>query len=159
MKFMKSRWFFAAFLAVVGVLAIAIGAVIVHHNPVSHQVIVMVMSGLGLLAGSTVIQTYPIAGTFPTSQQAVSCNTQIARVVMGDTDTIAVLTHNWGLTAAQAAQFLPLIKWYVENIGATFPPVSFTLTDTNTVSVNKVATTGSGCTLVVALERPLSSTL
>jgi hypothetical protein len=108
---------------------------------------------------STVIQTYPIAGTFPTSAQAVSCNTQISRVVLADADTVAVLTHNWGLTAAQAAAFLPLVSYYVENIGATFPPVSFTLTDTNTVSVNKTATTGSGSTLVVVLQRPLSSTL
>lgn len=156
----KSKASFTALLAVLGVLAIAIGIVMYFHNaaPVHHTVGYL-LTGLTMLAGTTIIQTFPIAGTFPTSAQAVGCNTQINRVVMADGDTSATLTHNWGLTAAQLAQFLPLISFYVQNPGVSYPVVSFALTDSNTVTMAKTGTTGSGGTYVVALQRPYSATL
>jgi len=146
-----------ALLAVLMLSVVAAGTV-AHYHGIHHALGYMV-TALTMLAGSTVIQTYPIAGTFPTSAQAFYNNTQINRVVMADADTVAVLTHNWMLSTAQLAAFLPIISFYIENIGATYPPVSFALTDSNTVTMNKTATTGSGGTYVVTMARPLSSTL
>lgn len=117
--------------------------------------------GLIGLFGTTIIQTWPIAGTFPTSQQAVSFNTQTSRVVFADADTVAVLTHNWGISAAQLAAFFPLIDFYAQNAGTagtTLPQLTFALTDSNTVTINKTAATGSGGTYVVTLQRPWSAT-
>jgi hypothetical protein len=138
------------------------GAGILHHylgHQITQHAVWMTLTSLTMLTGvATIIQTWPIAGTFPTSAQAVDFNTQISRVVMADGDTVAVLTHNWGISAAQLAAFFPLISFYVQNIGSTAPPVSFALTDSNTVTLNKTGTTGSGGTYVVSLFRPYSAT-
>jgi hypothetical protein len=145
-------------VAVAGIAAVVLGWTGFNQAAAGHHLAAMIATGLTMLAGSTIITTWPIAGTFPTSAQAVNFNTQIYRVVTVDADTTAVLTHNWGISAAQLAAFFPLISFYVENIGATFPPVSFALTDSNTVTMTKLATTGSGATLVVTLQRPYSAT-
>ena len=159
MKFTKSKCL-TALLAVMGLCAIVMGAVLIYHSPASHALAFKILGTFAVLAGTaSVVQTFPIAGTFPTSAQAVSCNTQINRCVFADGDTTLALTHNWGLTATQLAQFLPLITWYIQNPGVTAPVVSFALTDSNTVTMAKVGTTGSGGTFVVTLQRPQSMTL
>lgn len=114
-----------------------------------------------LVGATTVIQTWPIAGTFPTSAQAVNFNTQISRVIMADADTTATLTHNWGISAAQLAAFFPLINYYAQNVGTngtTLAQLTFALTDSNTVTITKTAATGSAGTFVVEMQRPYSAT-
>jgi len=152
----------AVFTALLAVMVIGIGAVVGAHYGWHLSNPAMIAMGLAvpvIFGTATVIQTFPLAATFPTSAQAVNVNTQISRVVMADTDTLATLTHNWLLTAAQLAQFLPLISWYVENPGVSYPVVSFALTDSNTVTMAKTVATGSGGTYVVSLFRPYSATL
>lgn len=146
-------------VALAGLAAVIVGIAGWQYALHTHHALTMAVNSFTLMVGvATIIQTWPIAGTFPTSAQAVNYNTQISRVVMADGDTIAVLTHNWMIPAAQLAAFFPLISFYVENVGATYPPVSFALTDSNTVTVNKSGTTGSGGTYVVTLQRPYSAT-
>ena len=156
--------FMAALATLLAVFAIAVIAVLAHHQAnLTHKAIAYGLTGLSLLAGTaTIIQTYPLAATFPTAAQAFYNNTQISRVVMADGDTTAVLTHNWMLSAAQLAAFLPLIQYYIQALdsaGVTYPILSFALTDSNTVTITKAAVTGSGGTYVVSMQRPLSSTL
>jgi len=159
MQFTKTK-LFTALLAVLGLAAIVTGAVLVHNHPISSLMAAKLLASLAVLAGTaSVIQTFPIAGTFPTSAQAVSCNTQINRCIFADGDTTLTLTHNWGLTAAQLAQFLPIISYYAQNSGVSANTLSFALTDSNTVTVTRAATTGGGGTFVVSLYRPYSATL
>jgi hypothetical protein len=160
-------------LAVLAVMATALGFTTAHFVPAIHAIhaihahmhlaLAVGSLSLSLLASTvTIIQTYPIAGTFPTSAQAFYNNTQISRLVAADSDTVAVLTHNWMLSAAQLAAFLPLITYYIQALdsaGVTLPLLTFALTDSNTVTMTKVAATGSGGTYVVTMQRPLSSTL
>ena len=143
--------------AVLTILAVAVSVVAYHYHP--SNMLGMVESFTFLLGIASVVQTFPLAGTFPTSAQAFDCNTQINRCVFADTDTTLTLTHNWGLSVAQLAQFLPLISFYIQNPGVSYPVVSFALTDSNTVTMAKTIATGSGGTFVVIMLRPLSSTL
>ena len=165
---MKTRKITLAIAAVLSVTVMAAACLLLFRHDVaqsfhalSHTAKLVLWSVSTLAFGTTVIQTWPIAGTFPTAAQAFNFNTQISRVVFADADTTATLTHNWGISAAQLAAFFPLIDYYAQNVGTTgttLPQLTFALTDSNTVTITKTAATGSGGTFVVTLNRPYSTT-
>lgn len=101
------------------------------------------------------------SATAPTAAQAKQISAMSILVNFTDTDTVFSLTHNWGLSAAQAAALLPQIIWDAVNFPQALgtqvvPALAFTFGDTNVIGVTKLADTGSGCTIVVYLRRPHS---
>lgn len=93
--------------------------------------------------------------TAPTSAQSATVNAVVAQIAFGDTDTIATLTHSMGFSAAALAALQPYISWYLQTPGGatnTLAVLSFALTNSNTVTVNKVSNTGTGGTYVVIIQ-------
>lgn len=139
-----------------------------------HQAALAILSLVGLAGAVTVTYPYPLAGTTaaPTAVQAASTNMIVAQVVWADADTLALVTHNFGLLT---------VDFLSPNLGGTvntpttgqlFPKVtvtplvqgaaiSFYIPPTvtlgqNTVTIGKGSVTGSGSTLAVYIERPFS---
>lgn len=106
------------------------------------------------MAAAVVTYQYPVIGTTaPTAIQASVVSSLACQVSMGDTDTTGVITHNWGLSAAQNTALQPWLSVWLQTPGTLVPILSFALS-TNTVSITKVSATGSGGTYVVTLQRP-----
>lgn len=78
-----------------------------------------------------------------------------ALVGFTDTDTTWTFTHNWGLSAAQAAALLPqVIVNPVSGAQTVAPVIAVNVTSsTNVVTFTKVQATGSGMTVSVWLRR------
>ena len=112
-----------------------------------------VPGGLVLINGSV---------TPPTAIQASQIPRLTAKVVMNLADTQATITHNWGLDASAPTYFDPEIWFNTENgsgtaAGTWVIQLSFDLTNTNVVLVNKLAGAagvGSAGTFIVTLRRP-----
>lgn len=109
---------------------------------------------------NTVTYEAPVSGTVaPTAAQSKNKNT-VSAVVTGDgvvTSTSIVITHNWGLTAAQLAQGFPQVV--VENLlvgGQAGNPI-VAAKAANSVTLTVVAFTGAA--LRVRLQRPMSLTV
>ena len=92
--------------------------------------------------------------TPPGSTQVASLVT--ARVVMTDLDTVATITHN--MQAVGLTNGFPLVHGRLSGAPTTTLAAPYTLvnTDSNTVTVGKVAQTGSAMTLEVDIMRPFS---
>lgn len=160
---MKKLKIGAALLA----LAILPAAVLLFHLNI--QTVCMLLAG----AGAAVTFTYDsfehtsaYGGNFtggsavaPTAAQAQQISRQSASVSFTDADTTWVFTHNWGLSAAQAAAHLPDVLINIisgqQAVGtAKAPNIAVNVTsDTNKVTFTKVADTGSGCTVSIVLRR------
>lgn len=109
---------------------------------------------------STVTYVTPVAGTTaPTTTEAFRVKSLVATVAMVAADTTAVITHNWGLTAAEAADLQPWIRYYFTASGTIAPIITFALTDTNSITITKLSVADQSGTLVVILERPFSKQL
>jgi hypothetical protein len=114
-----------------------------------------VPGGLVLINGSA---------TPPTAIQASQIPRLTCAVVMNLADTQATLTHNWGLDASAPTYFDPEVWYTVQNgsgtaSGTWVPQLSFDLTNTNVVLVNKLAGAagvGNAGTFIITLRRPLS---
>ncbi len=112
----------------------------------------------------TVTYTYPVAGTTaPTALQASNANAVVADVVAtADADTTAVVTHNFGLTAAQLANGFPLVN-EVPTLSQALTAMSGWVNSANaanTSTFTKLASVGSGnasAQLRVTIQRPFSS--
>src|ERR1700676_3495601 len=105
----------------------------------------------------TITYTYPVAGTTaPTIAQALQCNMVVATINWSDSETTALLTHNWGLSAAQAANlWSTVIIDYLSGSTTTLPQaITVLLTNTNVVTIGKSTIVGGQGTLVVTLLRP-----
>lgn len=159
----------ASFLIVVPVAAYSI------HTHNTHLAIAL-LSLMGL-AGVTVTYPYPLAGTTapPTAVQAASTNMIVAQVVLADADTLAVVTHSFGLLTVDFLS--PNLGGTVQppTTGQLFPKVTITPLATaaaisffipptvtlgqNTITLGKGSVTGSGSTLAVYIERPFSMVL
>jgi len=154
---------FALLLSVTPALAITSHSL--HH--ISGVAIAISMAGLGLCG--TVVVTYaenlnaaraavgffPGGTTAPTAGQAAQMNSLGATVFMADTDTTAIVIHNWLLTAAQVAALEPWIVWWWTSAGTTLLGMNFTSSSTNVI-VTKASGTGSGGTFNVILQNPNS---
>lgn len=100
------------------------------------------------------------SATPPTAQQAAQVQKQTAQVVLADADTQALFTHNMGLDASAPAFFEPEIFYYPQltTAGGTYlTGLTFDVTNTNVVKVNKANFLGSGGTFIVTVRRPHSA--
>lgn len=126
-------------------------------NPSPHSIVAAVLTaGAAFVAGTaTVTYLYPVAGaTAPTAAQIRLLSLVTVQVHFGDTDTSAVLTHNFGESTAENAFGFPINSWWITAPGTVVPLISLAFTDTNTVTITKASVTGSNCTIEVALLRP-----
>jgi hypothetical protein len=108
----------------------------------------------------TITYAYPVAGTTPpTLAQALLCNMVTATVFWSDSEVTALLTHNWGLTAAQSANLWPVVIIEYDTGSLTTLPQAITVnlsSSTNVVTLNKSTVVGGNGTLLVTLLRPFS---
>ena len=142
-----------------------------------HAVSIASLVSIGLAIGGTVTFTYESfqhSGSFgggftggsnvaPTAAQAQQVQAMSALVGFTDTDTTWTFTHNWGLSAAQAAALLPQVIMEITNgwNGNAFvfgtavnPVIGVNVTsNTNVVTFTKLQATGSGCTMSIWLRR------
>jgi len=161
---MTHRRKIGAALAILALAILPAAAFATHH-------VVQLLSVLVLVGGSTVVyqsfQTgfsqnagYTGGATAPTQEQSATVQAVVATVQFSDTDTIATFTHNFGLSAAAAAALAPYIQWYALLFAATtntYPLLTFALTNTNVITINKISNTGTGSTIVVIVRRPWSA--
>lgn len=100
------------------------------------------------------------SSTPPTAGQASQVQTQKALINFLDADTQALFTHNWGLDASAPTYRDPEVHAHCETQGpltATFLPLlTFDVTNTNVVKVNKPALGGTAGTFIVTIRRPHS---
>jgi hypothetical protein len=83
---------------------------------------------------------------------------QTALVALGDAETFALFTHNWGLGNSFPAFLFPFISYRQSDIG-TGPStqlgnLTFVISNTNVVGIQKLAGVGSGGSFIVTLMRP-----
>src|SRR6266853_1994042 len=75
--------------------------------------LVAIGGALGLAGTITVNYLDPGSGTTaPTGVLAAAVNAQTLQLGMGDADTTQVVTHMWGLGAAQLAKGFPTIQYW-----------------------------------------------
>ena len=100
------------------------------------------------------------SATPPTAIQASQVQKQTAQVIFtADSDVQALFTHNWGLDASAPTYFEPEILYWEQltNAGGTYVAgLTFDVTNTNVVKVNKLNFLGTGGTFIVTLRRPQS---
>lgn len=111
----------------------------------------------------TVTVTYNIRGggvtikastTPPTAAQAAQVQKQSAVVAFGATaDVQALFTHNWGLDASAPTYYEPEILLYQLLDGTYAPSLTFDVTNTNVVAINKLGS-NAPTTVLVVLRRP-----
>ena len=101
--------------------------------------------------------------TPPTAAQAANINSQAFSVIASaDGDTDVVITHNWGLTAAQIALLQPWPRLFgLQGAAASFALSNWTVKAwaANTITLTKTTAGGSGnaaAQLGGVLERPHS---
>lgn len=157
--------------ALLALALLPVAGFLIHPVSVAHLV------SLGLLIGGTVTFTYESfqhSGSFgggftggsavaPTAAQAQQVQAMSALVGFTDTDTTWTFTHNWGLSAAQAAALLPQVimeitaGWNGNALvfgTAVNPVIAVNVTsNTNVVTFTKLQATGSGCTMSIWLRR------
>jgi hypothetical protein len=111
----------------------------------------------------TVTYTHPVAGiTAPTALQSSNAQSVIADVIAtADGDTTAVVTHNFGLTAAELASGFPnvIMTPVLSQALAALSSWTNTANAANTSTFTKLATAGSGNAanqLHVTVQRPHS---
>ncbi len=136
-----------------------------HSNHIPWGLLVSV----GTLVGGAVVTTWSsfaalnpqatyLGGTTPpTAAQAQQCAQQTVTFSCTDADTTINITHNWGLSAAQAAAYQPqLIGPYLlaNGTGTTLPAITWSFSNTNVLQGTKTSIAGSGCTFNVVLRYP-----
>lgn len=91
-------------------------------------------------------------GTTPPGHTQVA-NMVNARVVFTDLDTVATITHN--MQASGLANGFPVVTARLSGAPSTTLAAPYTIvdTDSNTVTVGKVAQTGSAMTIEVCIQR------
>lgn len=146
-------------LTLLALLLVALVVSLAHRN--GHGLMALIV-GLPVI-GFTV--TYGFAGaasgttTAPTAGQSSTLPAITCQLAMGDTETQAFITHNWGLPASAPSFFFPEINYLVQvNSGAQtqVPCLTFSWLNTNVLVVNKLNALLSGGTFVVYLRKPHS---
>jgi hypothetical protein len=95
------------------------------------------------------------SATPPTAGQASVVHKQRAQVIMADSDTQALFTHNFGLDISAPTYLDPtiIVTAQLLNAGGTFlTGFTFDVTNTNVVKINKLNALGSGGTFIVELH-------
>ena len=105
----------------------------------------------------TVTYLYPATGiTPPTAAQMLLQNLLTVQVNSLDADTTGVITHNWGLSAAETAFYRPLIipKAVVLETAGQLLTWVLPAANANQLSFNKTGAVGSGGTYIFDILRP-----
>jgi hypothetical protein len=93
----------------------------------------------------------------PTIIQMVGINSLVAQVSFADADTVATITHNMQITALGLSCLQPYLTYYAQLLATpasgTLAVLTFALTSSNVVTINKTANTGTGGTYVVRVLR------
>jgi hypothetical protein len=101
--------------------------------------------------------------TAPTNVQSTALEEMVVQVILADTDTQALLTHNWGFDASAPTYFdspqilYPWNQGPAQAAGTFLTNFSFDITNTNVVKMNKLNALGTGGTFMVTLRRPWSA--
>lgn len=105
----------------------------------------------------TVNYAYPTSGSAPTQTTMASLSMVTAQIVGTDGDTGVTVTHNMNLTGAQLANLwpVPVFNYTTAPTTTLANPMQITVL-TNTVTLTKVAQTGSAFTGNLAILRPNS---
>ena len=94
--------------------------------------------------------------TVITTTQAQQVMKQSAVVVFGVTaDAQALFTTNWGLDNSAPTFYEPEIMWFPISTTTYYPLITFDVSNSNVVKINKPAT-DAPTTIVVVLRRPHS---
>lgn len=113
------------------------------------------------MALNTVTYTNPIAGTTPpTAVQMLPLSRVVALIPFADADTQAIITHNMNIplasTPSQHGQNsgspIVIINESAGSLGTVAAVIAFTR-GTNTITLAKIAATGSNGTVEVQIER------
>jgi hypothetical protein len=107
---------------------------------------------MGLL-GSTVTYLDPSTSA-PTRAQAANVQSESATVNFSDADTTATITHNFNSSTAALAALRPWVQLYALSVGTAYPALSWALGANTLVITKGNATTGSGGTYNVIIQRP-----
>ena len=114
---------------------------------------------------------FPVSGTVaPTAQQATECNMLVAQITWGDTDLVALVTHNWNIAQPQVpaawtgtygpSTIFPVVQIALDPTSAgtalATTMISATLTNSVVVSIKKASAAGTNGTVNVVLLRPMS---
>jgi hypothetical protein len=157
----------AALVLLALALAIVPAAVFWFHVPV------LALLTAGTLVAGTVTTTYQntevnsaggpapgggyTGGTVPpTVVQMIGINSLVALINYADTDTLITITHDMQITALGLSCLQPYIRYYWQALAATtntYPVLTFALTNSNVVTINKISAVGTGGTLVVQISR------
>lgn len=92
----------------------------------------------------------------PTVVQMIGINSLVALINYADTDTLITITHDMQITALGLSALQPYIRLYWQALAATtntYPVLTFALTNSNVITINKVSNTGTGGTLVVQISK------
>lgn len=106
---------------------------------------------------SVVAYLYPTSGTFVPAASGTFAIVN-ATLTWLDADTVATLTHNFGLSTAEVAQGFPLVM--IDNDStSTATAFGATLVSglANTVVLSKASAAGSGGVLAVKILKPNTS--
>lgn len=105
----------------------------------------------------TVTYLYPATGTTPPSAaQMLLQNLLTVEINTLDADTAGVITHNWGLSAAETGFYRPIIsvKSIVRETAGDFLTWALPETSPNALAFNKTSGGGTGGTFIADLLRP-----
>lgn len=104
-----------------------------------------------------VTYAYPVSGTTPPTVAQTS-NEVNAIVSWADADTLATVTHNFGLASTDPAALFPVVNINIDSTstGTASATVTVTKTNTNAVTLTKSTAAGTGATLQVIILRPHS---
>ena len=105
----------------------------------------------------TVTYLYPATGTTPpTAAQMLLQTLLTVQVNFLDADTLGVLTHNWGLSAAETGFYRPIIVPVatVRETAGDYITWSLPASSANALTFNKTSGSGSGGTYIFDILRP-----
>ena len=109
----------------------------------------------------TVTYLYPATGTTPPTAAQMLLQTLLkVQVNFLDADTLGVLTHYWGLSAAETGFYRPIIVPVAtvrETAGDYITwslPASLPASSANALTFNKTSGSGSGGTYIFDILRP-----
>lgn len=161
---MKKHWRLGA--ALLGVALLPAAVFVFHLSIVTAFMIAMALGPAvcGVTVTYASFQTgtnygdgYAGGTTAPTAIQSRSQPSVAAQVNMADNDTSAVVTHNWGLTAAQLALLEPYVTITMEVFTTQNVPVAWIYQVTfnaNNIVITKQNATSSGGTARAVIRRP-----
>jgi hypothetical protein len=131
----------------------AVAVVFAFNIHISAQGLVSFLA-MGLI-GSTITYLGPGTGTTPpTTAQAANVQSLAVTVNFGDADTTATVTHNFQSSAAALLALRPWVNIYAAAGGTAYPALSWALGANAVVITKGNATSGSGGTYNVIIQRP-----